>query len=130
MHFLILTQWSLVPDSIKSIGTYLRFEIPAKITGQPFEPAQKLACFVVIFLLGPLQIARRGDGAVGARAIPVIRQAVRRQAGSAQPAFLGMCGFGAFIVVHVFMVIIHGVPEEFAAIVLGDPGGDRRLAPA
>ena len=29
---------------------------------------------------------------------------------------------------HTFMVIIHGVPKEFAAIVLGDPDGNRRLA--
>lgn len=41
--------------------------------------------------------------------------------------FLLMCAFAAFIVVHTAMVIVQGVPKEFAAIVLGDPG-DRRLA--
>ena len=56
-HYLVPQHWSLVPDSIKSIGVYLQFELPAKIPGQPFEPAQKLAYFIVIFIMAPLQIA-------------------------------------------------------------------------
>jgi len=42
--------------------------------------------------------------------------------------FLIMCAFAAFIVVHVAMVIMHGVPQEFASILLGDPGSNRRVA--
>jgi DMSO/TMAO reductase YedYZ molybdopterin-dependent catalytic subunit len=33
--------------------------------------------------------------------------------------FLGLVAFAAFVVIHVFMVIVHGVPREFAAVVLG-----------
>lgn len=31
----------------------------------------------------------------------------------------GLCAFCAFIVVHVFMVVVHGVPGEFGKIFLG-----------
>lgn len=56
-HYLMPTSWSLFPDSVKSVGTYLRFRIPSKIPGQPFEPAQKLSYFLVILVLAPLRIA-------------------------------------------------------------------------
>jgi DMSO/TMAO reductase YedYZ molybdopterin-dependent catalytic subunit len=39
-----------------------------------------------------------------------------------------MCAFGVFIVLHVGMVIVHGLPTELATIVLGNPDADRRLA--
>ncbi len=128
-HYLIPEHWALIPDSIKSVGTYLRFEFPAKIAGQPFEPAQKLAYFVVIFLLAPLQIATGAamSPSVLAR-FPWYGRLFGGKQGARSLHFLGMCAFAAFIVVHVFMVIIHGVPKEFAAIVLGDPDGNRRLA--
>jgi DMSO/TMAO reductase YedYZ molybdopterin-dependent catalytic subunit/thiosulfate reductase cytochrome b subunit len=127
-HYLIPTRWSLVPESINSVGTYLRFQIPAKIPGEPFEPAQKLAYFVVIFVLAPAQIA---TGAAMSPALlarfPWYGKLFGGKQGARSLHFLGMCAFGIFIVVHVFMVVVHGVPQEFAAIVLGDPEGDRRL---
>jgi DMSO/TMAO reductase YedYZ molybdopterin-dependent catalytic subunit/thiosulfate reductase cytochrome b subunit len=128
-HYLIPTSWSIVPESIKAVGTYLRFQFPAKIPGQPFEPAQKLSYFVVIFLLAPLQIATGAamSPSVLAR-FPWYGKLFGGKQGARSLHFLGMCAFGAFIVVHLFMVIIHGVPKEFAAIVLGNPDGDRRLA--
>ncbi len=128
-HYLVPTSWSIVPDSIRAVGTYLRFQFPAKIPGQPFEPAQKLAYFAVIFLLSPLQIATGAamSPSVLAR-FPWYGKLFGGKQGARSLHFLGMCAFGAFIVVHAFMVIIHGVPKEFAAIVLGNPDGDRRLA--
>lgn len=128
-HYLIPTHWSLIPDSINSVGTYLRFEIPAKIPGEPFEPAQKLAYFLVIFVLAPLQIATGAAMSPSLLArFPWYGKLFGGKQGARSLHFLGMCAFGAFIIVHVFMVIVHGVPKEFAAIVLGDPHGDRRLA--
>src|SRR5690242_6081640 len=56
-QYLVPTHWSIVPDSIRAVGTYLHFQIPGTIPGQPFEPAQKLAYFVIVFLLSPFQIA-------------------------------------------------------------------------
>ena len=128
-HYLVPTHWSIVPDSIASVGTYLQFDLPAKIPGEPFEPAQKLAYFIVIFVMAPLQIA---SGAAMSPSVlarfPWYAKLFGGKQGARSVHFLVMCAFAAFTVVHVGMVIIHGVPAEFAAIVLGDPGGDRRLA--
>lgn len=128
-HYLVPTHWSLVPDSIRSVGTYLQFRIPDKIPGEPFEPAQKLTYFVVVFLLAPAQIATGAamSPAVLAR-FPRYGKLFGGKQGARSVHFLGLCMFAAFTVVHVFMVIVHGVPQEFAAIVLGDPEGSRRLA--
>ncbi|QNN53249.1 molybdopterin-dependent oxidoreductase [Nocardioides mesophilus] len=128
-HYLVPTHWSLVPDSIRAVGTYLHFEIPAKIPGEPFEPAQKLSYFVVIFVLAPLQIATGAamSPAVLAR-FPWYGKIFGGKQGARSLHFLVMCAFGVFVVVHVSLVVVHGVPSEFAAIVLGDPEGDRRLA--
>ncbi len=128
-HYLIPTHWSIIPDSIKSIGAYLQFQLPSTIPGEPFEPAQKLAYFLVIFLLAPFQILTGAamSPSVLAR-FPWYGKLFGGKQGARSLHFLGMVAFAAFIVVHVFMVIVHGVPEEFASIVLGDPGGNRALA--
>jgi|GEM_PF-5046343 len=41
--------------------------------------------------------------------------------------FLGLCAFALFIFVHTVMVIIHGAPHEFAAIVLGSYNANHEL---
>ena len=118
-HYLIPQHWSIMPDSIRAVGTYLQFQLPSKIPGQPFEPAQKLAYFLVIFVLAPFQIL---TGAAMSPSVIARYPRFGRLFGGRQGArslhFLGLCAFAVFLVVHVFMVIIHGVPEEFTKIVL------------
>jgi DMSO/TMAO reductase YedYZ molybdopterin-dependent catalytic subunit/thiosulfate reductase cytochrome b subunit len=128
-HYLVPTHWSIVPDSIRAVGTYLHFEIPAKIPGEPFEPAQKLTYFLVVFVLAPVQIATGAamSPSVLAR-FPWYARLFGGKQGARSLHFLGLCAFGVFVVVHVFMVVVHGLPKELAAIVLGDENGDRRLA--
>ncbi|MGH3852274.1 MAG: molybdopterin-dependent oxidoreductase [Pseudonocardiaceae bacterium] len=128
-HYLIPTRWSIIPDSIKAVGTYLHFQLPSTIPGQPFEPAQKLSYFLVIFVLAPLQIA------TGAAMSPTLLARFPRygkifggKQGARSLHFLGLCGFAAFTAVHTFIVIIHGVPDEFTKIVLADPTGSKTLA--
>lgn len=128
-HYLIPTHWSIIPDSVRAVGTYLHFQLPDKIPGEPFEPAQKLAYFVVIFLLAPFQIA------TGAAMSPSVLARFPRygklfggKQGARSLHFLGLCAFGAFTVVHVFLVIVHGLPDEFTKIVLGTPGSHQALA--
>lgn len=128
-HYVIPTHWSIFPDSIRAVGTYLHFQLPDKIPGEPFEPAQKLAYFVVIFILAPFQIA------TGAAMSPSVLARFPRygklfggKQGARSLHFLGLCAFGAFTVVHVFLVIVHGLPDEFTKIVLGTPGSHQALA--
>ncbi|MDQ2845020.1 MAG: molybdopterin-dependent oxidoreductase, partial [Actinomycetota bacterium] len=98
---------------------YLQFHIPDKIAGQPFEPAQKLAYFLVIFVLSPVQILTGAamSPSVLAR-FPWYGKLFGGKQGARSLHFLGMCAFATFIVVHVFMVIVHGLPREFTSIVL------------
>jgi DMSO/TMAO reductase YedYZ molybdopterin-dependent catalytic subunit/thiosulfate reductase cytochrome b subunit len=128
-HYLIPTHWSIIPDSIRAVGTYLHFQLPDPIPGQPYEPAQKLSYFLVIFVLAPFQIA------TGAAMSPSVLARFPRygnlfggKQGARSLHFLGLCAFAAFTALHTFMVIVHGVPKEFTKIVLGDEDGSRALA--
>lgn len=128
-HYLVPTSWSIVPDSVRAIGTYLQFELPDKIPGQPYEPAQKLAYFLVIFVLAPFQIATGAamSPSVLAR-FPWYGRIFGGKQGARSLHFLGLVAFAAFTVVHVFLVVVHGLPEELTKIVLGTPGSHHALA--
>lgn len=122
-HYLVPGNWSIFPDSIKAVGSYLQFQIPAKIPGQPFEPAQKLSYFLVIFVLAPLQIA---SGAAMSPSVigrfPWYAKLFGGKQGARSWHFIGLCLFAVFTVVHTAMVIIHDLPAEFVKIVLGGHG--------
>ncbi|MGI8576871.1 MAG: molybdopterin-dependent oxidoreductase [Nocardioidaceae bacterium] len=128
-HYLIPTSWSIFPESVRAVGTYLHFRLPDKLPGQPFEAAQKLTYFLVIFVLAPFQILTGAamSPSVLAR-FPWYGKLFGGKQGARSLHFLGLCAFAAFTALHTFMVIIHGVPKEFAGMVLADPSGDRTLA--
>ncbi|MGH3539986.1 MAG: cytochrome b/b6 domain-containing protein, partial [Pseudonocardiaceae bacterium] len=128
-RYLIPTRWEIVPEAIRAVGTYLHFQLPSKLPGQPFEAAQKLTYFLLIFVLAPVQIA------TGAAMSPSVLARFPRygklfggKQGARSLHFLGLCAFAAFTALHTFMVIVHGVPKEFASIVLGDEHANRTLA--
>lgn len=127
-HYLIPTSWSIFPDAIRAVGSYLQFRFPPLIPGQPFNAAQKLSYFAVVFLLGPLQIATGAamSPSVLAR-FPWYGRLFGGKQGARSLHFLGLCAFAVFVAVHTVMVIIHGVPREFAAMVLGSYSADRQL---
>jgi len=52
-HYLVPTSWSIFPDAVKAVGSYLSFHFPPLLPGQPFNAAQKLSYFFVIFILSP-----------------------------------------------------------------------------
>lgn len=128
-HYLVPTHWAIIPESIKSIGTYLHFQLPSPIPGQPFEPAQKLAYFAVVFLLAPFQVLTGAamSPTVLAR-FPWYGKIFGGKQGARSLHFLGLVAFGAFVVIHVAMVIIHGLPKELSAMVFGTYNGNRALA--
>jgi hypothetical protein len=91
---LVPTSWSIFPQAIRDVGTYLHFQYPPLQANNRFNAIQQLSYFAVVFLLAPLQIA------TGAAMSPAIigrfpwytklfggRQAARSM------HFLGLCAF-------------------------------------
>jgi DMSO/TMAO reductase YedYZ molybdopterin-dependent catalytic subunit/thiosulfate reductase cytochrome b subunit len=115
---LVPTSWDVFPQAVQSIVMYLRLELPP--AGNPFNAAQQLAYFVVIFLLSPLQIA---TGIAMAPAVAARFPWYTAIFGGRQRArtlhFIGLVAFVSFIVHHVTLVFAHGFGDELAAIVLG-----------
>lgn len=128
-QYLIPTHWSIIPDAINSIGTYLQFQIPAKIPGEPFEPAQKLAYFAVIFVLAPFQVLTGAamSPSVLAR-MPWYGKIFHGKQGARSLHFLGLIAFGLFLIMHIFMVLVNNVSVEAARIVLSDENANGTTA--
>ncbi|MET8429567.1 molybdopterin-dependent oxidoreductase [Nocardia sp. NPDC004860] len=127
--YLVPTHWSIVPQAIRDIGTYLHFQLAPQLPGQPFDAAQKLTYFGVIFVLAPLQIA---SGAAMSPTVlarfPWYGRLFGGKQGARSVHFLGLCAMAAFVFVHLLMVVVHGIPGEFAKIFLGSEDGNRVLA--
>jgi DMSO/TMAO reductase YedYZ molybdopterin-dependent catalytic subunit/thiosulfate reductase cytochrome b subunit len=124
-RYMVPTSWDVFPDSIKAVGTYLQFRLPAKIPGEPYEPAQKLAYFAVVFLLAPFQIA---TGAAMSPAVlsryPWYGKLFGGKQGARSLHFLGLVAFAGFVVLHTTLVVIHGLPKELTLITLGSELAD------
>jgi sulfoxide reductase catalytic subunit YedY len=116
---LIPTSWRVVPEAWRALLTYLSFHI-VKTPGT-YNALQQVTYAAVVFLLAPLSIATgvAMSPAVSARFPWYIRIFHGRQ-GARSIHFLCLCGFAAFFVVHVALVIAHGLPTELARIVLGE----------
>ncbi|KZM69879.1 molybdopterin-dependent oxidoreductase [Nocardia terpenica] len=128
-QYLVPQHWSIMPEAVRDIGTYLHFELAPQLPGQPFDAAQKIAYFAVVFVLCPIQIA---SGAAMSPAVLARYPRYGRLFGGKQGArsihFLGLCALAGFVVVHLFMVVVHGIPKEFAKIFFGSEDADRTLA--
>lgn len=127
-RWLVPTSWSIVPEALHDVGTYLQLHLAQPLPGQPFNAAQKLAYFVVVFLLAPAQIATGAamSPAVIAR-FPWYAKLFGGKQGARSLHFLGLVAFAAFVSVHTLMVIVHGLPREFAGMVLGSHDANHTL---
>jgi DMSO/TMAO reductase YedYZ molybdopterin-dependent catalytic subunit/thiosulfate reductase cytochrome b subunit len=127
-RYLVPTSWDIVPESVQAVGTYLHFQLPGPIPGEPYEPAQKLAYFVVVFLLAPLQIA---TGAAMSPAVlgrfPWVGRLFGGKQGARSLHFLGLVAFALFAVLHTSLVVVHGLPSELTRITLGSERADPAL---
>jgi DMSO/TMAO reductase YedYZ molybdopterin-dependent catalytic subunit/thiosulfate reductase cytochrome b subunit len=116
---LVPTHWSIVPDAFRNIATYLSGGLAAPQLGLPYDAAQQLAYFAVVFVLAPLQVL---TGAAMSPSVIGRFPWYPRLFGGKQVArsihFLNLCALVAFVLVHTVMVVIHGIPRESAAIVL------------
>lgn len=113
--------WSIFPQAWNDLLTYLSFDLPPLLPGQPLDALQKLAYAAVVFLLGPFQIL---TGAAQSPAIEARFPGYVRLWGGRQWArslhFLGLLAFLAFIAVHVMMVGLWGWGQLNALMIFGD----------
>jgi sulfoxide reductase catalytic subunit YedY len=115
---LVPTSWDIFPQAWQSALLYLRLDLPP--AGNPFNAAQQLVYFSIIFLLSPFQIL---TGLAMAPSVAARFPWYTGLFGGRQRArslhFLGLVAFVSFIVHHITLVVAHGLGDELAAIVLG-----------
>ena len=116
---LVPTSWEIFPAAWQAVVTYLHFRLPP--AGNPFNAIQQLAYFFVIFVLSPFQIVTgiMMSPALGAR-FPWFPRIMGGHQAARSLHFIGLVIFIGFIVVHLILVIAHGIENEIAKIVLGD----------
>lgn len=124
---LLPTSWAVFPHAWHALRVYATFRLPP--AGNPYNALQQLTYAAVVFLLAPLSLATGAamSPAVAARFPWYTRLFHGRQAARSLH-FLALLAFVAFTVMHTAMVVAHGLPEEWALIVLGVPEGHGRAA--
>ncbi|GEJ57934.1 molybdopterin-dependent oxidoreductase [Anaeromyxobacter diazotrophicus] len=127
---LVPTSWHVLPAAWHAAAGYATLHLVEAPGG--YNALQQLAYFGVVFLLSPLTIATglAMSPAISARFPGYLRLFHGRQA-ARSVHFLCLCAFGLFVVVHVAMVVLHGLARDLALIVLGEtdhPQGGLALA--
>ena len=116
---LVPTSWSILHDAWRAMASYLSLHLVV-VPGR-YNALEQLAYFSVVFLLSPLAIATglAMSPSISARFPWYIRLFRGRQA-ARSIHFLCLCAFLAFFVIHLVMVIAHGLVSQMGLIVLGD----------
>ena len=112
--------WEVFPRAFQDMVTYLSFDLPPLLPGQPYNALQMLTYGAVVFVLAPFQIL---TGAAQSPAIearfPWFVQAFGGRQWARSLHFLALIAFLIFIVIHVFMVVVHGFGKETAKMIFG-----------
>jgi len=118
---LVPTSWQVLPDAWAVFVHYATFHLPPEPNGFfQYNALQQLSYFGVVFILAPLSILT-GLGMSPALVnrfswyprIPGNRQVARSL------HFLLLCGYVAFMIAHVSMVVINGFARNMNHIVMG-----------
>lgn len=117
-HRLVPQSWSIVPGAWHSFLGYATFHLVETPGG--YNPLQQLSYFGIVFIIAPITIA---TGVAMSPSITGRFPSYLKIFGGRQPArsihFLCMLAFTAFIIMHVLMVVLHGLGRELALIALG-----------
>jgi DMSO/TMAO reductase YedYZ molybdopterin-dependent catalytic subunit/thiosulfate reductase cytochrome b subunit len=112
--------WSIFTEAWNDIVTYMTFNLPPLLPGEPLDAMQKLAYAGVVFVLAPFQIL---TGAAQSPAIEARFPWYVRMWGGRQWArslhFLGLVAFLIFIVIHLSMVFFWGWGQLTASMIFG-----------
>ncbi|MDP4174082.1 MAG: molybdopterin-dependent oxidoreductase [Bacteroidota bacterium] len=118
---LVPTSWKILPDAWAVFTHYATFHLPPEPNGfYNYNALQQLSYFAVVFILAPLAIL------TGPSMSPAFTAGIKwypRLPGNRQIGrslhFLTMCGFVAFIILHVTMVAVTGLTRNMNHIVMG-----------
>ncbi|MBV9321262.1 MAG: cytochrome b/b6 domain-containing protein [Mycobacterium sp.] len=112
--------WSIFPEAWDDIVTYMTFNLPPLLPGEPLDAVQKLTYAGVIFLLAPFQIL---TGAAQSPAVEARFPWYVQMWGGRQWArslhFLGLVAFLVFIVIHLSMVFFWSWGQLNATMIFG-----------
>jgi thiosulfate reductase cytochrome b subunit len=118
---IVPTSWKVVPDAWGWFVHYATFHLPSEPNGfYQYNALQQLSYFAVIFVLAPLSILTGPSMSPALvnrfswyRTLPGNRQVGR------SIHFLVLCGYVAFVLAHVTMVLITGFARNMNHIVIG-----------
>jgi thiosulfate reductase cytochrome b subunit len=118
---IVPTSWSVFPNAWAVFVHYATFHLPPEPNGfYDYNALQQLSYFGVIFILAPLSIL---TGPSMSPALVNRFSWYRKLPGNRQVGrsihFLVLCGYAAFVIAHVTMVIITGFARNMNHIVLG-----------
>jgi DMSO/TMAO reductase YedYZ molybdopterin-dependent catalytic subunit/thiosulfate reductase cytochrome b subunit len=112
--------WSIFSEAWNDIVTYLSFNLPPLLPGEPLDAIQKLTYAGVIFILAPFQILTGAaqSPAIAARFPWYVRMFGGRQAARSLH-FLGLLAFVVFIAIHLSMLFFWGWGRLTALMIFG-----------
>lgn len=127
-HRYIPYSWSIFPTAWSDLLTYLSFDLPPLLPGQPFDAIQKLSYAFVLFVLAPFQLLTglAQSPAIEARFPRYLRLWGGRQ-GARNLHLLGLLAFLGFTAVHILMIAVWGWGHLNALMIFGEVR-DRTLA--
>lgn len=112
--------WSIFVDAYHDVVSYLSFNLPPLLPGEPLDAIQKLTYAGVVFGLAPLQIL---TGAAQSPALTARFPGYLRLFGGRQRArtlhFIGLLAFAVFIVIHLSMLVCWGWGRLTALMIFG-----------
>jgi sulfoxide reductase catalytic subunit YedY len=118
---LIPTSWAFVPYAWQTFVQYVTFHLPVEPNGYyAYNALQQLTYFGVVFVMAPLSILT-GIAMSPAidNAFPWYPRLFGGRQGGRSIHFLLLCGYLAFTIVHVALVLLTGARRNFNHIVLG-----------
>jgi DMSO/TMAO reductase YedYZ molybdopterin-dependent catalytic subunit/thiosulfate reductase cytochrome b subunit len=120
-HRYIPYSWSIFPTAWNDLLTYLSFNLPPLLPGQPLDAIQKLTYAFVLFFLAPFQIltGTAQSPAIEARFPWYVRLWGGRQSARNLHLF-GLLIFIGFIAVHLVMVASWGWGQLNALMIFGE----------
>ena len=118
---LIPTSWAVVPYAWQTFVHYATFHFPVEPNGYyAYNALQQVTYFGVVFIMAPLSILT-GIAMSPAldSAFPWYPRLFGGRQGGRSIHFLLLCGYVAFTIVHVTLVLLTGAQRNFNHIVLG-----------